>query len=173
MQKIIALVVAYKGFQRTEYYETKRVLESAGFKIITVSNASGFATDHTDQMVAIDVCLDTFQPALCDGLFIIGGPGALTCLDNSVTYRILNELYALQKFYGAICIAPRILAKAEVLRHKHATCWDGDNKAAEVFMHHAVILKKEHVVIDGYVITADGPHSAAEFGKAISECLIS
>jgi len=171
MQKTIALVVAYEGFQEKEYHETRRVLEAADFKVTTVSDASGFATDHTGLVVPVDVTLDKFQPALCDGFFVIGGPGALEHLDNSVTYRILNEMYALQKPYGAICIAPRILAKAEVLRHKKATCWDADNGTADLFEQHAVTFTKKPVVTDGCVVTADGPQAATEFGKAIIDCM--
>ena len=98
---------------------------------------------------------------------MIGGPGTLDCLDNPVTYKLLNEVFALQKPYGAICLAPRVLAHAELLQNKNATGWDGDGHLQDVFTAHNVTYVHEPVVIDGNIVTANGPQAATDFGAAI------
>lgn len=105
-----------------------------------------------------------------DGVFAIGGPGALEYLDNEETARIYKEAQAMGDYpYGAICISPRILAKAGVLTGKRATGWDNDDKLQDIFDRYGVIRVKEPVVTDGIVITADGPAAAHDFGKKIVE----
>ena len=39
----ILLVVAYQGYQPTEYGVTRQVLEEAGFKVVVTSNKPGVA----------------------------------------------------------------------------------------------------------------------------------
>ena len=167
MNKKVLLVIGSEKFQEQEYQHTKQELEAAGIQIITVSDKPGTAVGYFGLQVKVDLVLDQVQTKDCDGLCIIGGAGAMLFLDNALMYKILNELFALQKVVGAICIAPRILAHAEILRGKKATCWDGDGRAFDIFKEHGVLFVPEAVVIDDHVITADGPEAAHAFGKAI------
>ena len=73
--------------------------------------------------------------------------------------------------YGAICISPRILANAGLLRGKRATGWNGDGELQEIFSSQNVTYEQSAVVTDGRVITADGPMSAGEFGQAIVDLM--
>ena len=73
--------------------------------------------------------------------------------------------------YGAICVSPRILAKAGVLHGKRATGWDEDGKLKYVFEKRDVVYEYAPVVTDGRIVTADGPASAKEFGEAIAAVL--
>ena len=168
MTKKVVLLVASNGFQQDEYHETYKALVKAGIQVTTASDKQGKAVAHDGSTVQIDCLMSAIVPALYDGLFLIGGRGALTCLDTPLVYKVLNEMVAVQKPYGAICISPRILAKAQVLQGKRATCWDGDQQAQAVFKEHGVTFVHEHVVIDGKVVTADGPLAAPAFGQAIA-----
>lgn len=169
MTKKVVLVVASKGYQQEEYNETYKVLLKAGVHVTTASDKLGQAVAHDGSTVLIDVSLDALQPALFDGIFLIGGRGATKnkCLDTPLMYRILNEAFSLGKAYGAICVSPRILAHAQVLRGKKATCWDDDGGTKEVFDEGAVTFVHEPVVVDGKVVTANSPLAAHAFGQAI------
>lgn len=170
MKKVL-LVVASDGFQPKEYADTKAALEAGEFLVQTGSDQSGeaFATDGSSTLV--DVVLEKVNVQEFDGVFFIGGPGALEHLDNQESNRILNEAMIAQKPYGAICITPRILAKAHVLVGKQATGWDQDNKLSEIFAQNNVEYIKEDVVVDGNIITANGPLAARAFGEAIVNIL--
>lgn len=164
----VALLIAHEGFQQVEYGEPKRLLEAAGHTVVTVSDAAGEAVGKDGvTRVPVDMTLDALEVSAVDGVYAIGGPGALTHLDTQETNRIFNEAMLMQKPYGAICISPRILAKANVLTGKKATGWNGDGALEELFRINNVTYVQEPVVEDGQVVTADGPAAATAFGEAL------
>jgi len=169
--KNILLVIAGEGFQQKEYFDTTEVLKQAGFRVTTASDVSGVAASQDGSRVVVDMILEKVNPDCFDGIFFIGGPGALQHLDNQESNRILNEMMILQRPYGAICIAPRILAHAHVLVGKRATGWDEDNELAQIFAQNNVEYVRESVVVDGNIVTGNGPAAAREFGEAIVSVL--
>ncbi len=171
MTKKVVLVVASNGFQQTEYHHTHAVLVKAGVQVTTASDKKGEAVAHDGSTVHVDMLIEDIQPALFDGVFFIGGRGALKCLDTPVVHKLLNELMAVGKAYGAICIAPRILAQAQVLCGKKATGWDDDGLTQAIFDACGVTFVHEPVVTDGNVVTANGPLAATDFGHAIVKVL--
>ncbi|MFH1947206.1 MAG: DJ-1/PfpI family protein [Candidatus Magasanikbacteria bacterium] len=167
MKKIL-LLIASEGYQPLEYGEPKRILESAGHKVFTVSDKSSMALAAYDgSSTNVDLTLDEISVDSGDALFLIGGPGALDHLDNEKTYNLLQAWEKTGKPYGAICVSPRILAHAGVLKSKKATGWNGDNELAGIFMEAGVDYIRESVVVDCNVITGSGPEVAEEFGRAI------
>jgi protease I len=166
MKKVL-LVVAYTGFQEHEYLGTREELEAADIQVITASDKPGQATGHDGNEVDVDVIIAEVHPREYDGIFLIGGGGALDHLNTPEMHKLLTEFFTLGKPYGAICISPRILAQAELLQGKKATCWNNDNKVQSLFDTHSVTFVDEHVVVDGNVVTANGPDAATDFGKAI------
>lgn len=167
----VALVIASHGFQPVEYGDTKKSLEEAEIQVVTVSDKPGQAESKDGAFVSVDVVLSEMKVEDYDAVYFIGGPGALECLDNQESNRVLNEAMILQKPYGAICIAPRILAKANVLVGKKATGWNNDGELQTIFANNNVEYVAEPVVKDGKIITADGPAAAREFGNTIAQLL--
>lgn len=169
--KSVLLMISETGFQEQEYSDTKKVLEDAGIKVFTTSDQPKEAIGHNGAKQKIEVQLDQINPREYDGIFVIGGPGALDHLNSPEVHRVLTEFFALDKPYGAICISPRILAQAELLQNKKAACWNKDDKAEAVLIAHGAEFVDEHVVTDGKVVTANGPDAATDFGKAILEVI--
>lgn len=167
MSKKVIFVVAHEGYQPVEYSAPKQILESVGFEVVTASDKADMAIAKDSSITPVDVILDDVRIEDYDGLFFIGGPGALRHLDNVVSYTLLKKWKETGKPYGAICISPRILAKAGVLRNKKATGWDEDNELALIFEKNGVDYVRESVVTDGDVVTADGPKAAQDFGREI------
>jgi protease I len=170
MKKVL-LIIAHTGFQPIEYGGTKKALLDAGIEIVTGSNLAGTAVATNGTEVLINVELAEVKTKQYDGIFFIGGPGALDNLNEEESYRIIHEVSASGKAWGAICIAPRILAEAGVLEGKKVTGWNDDHKLPRVLEQWGGTYVPEHVVVDGKLITADGPEAAEEFGKAIVEAL--
>lgn len=171
MKKVL-LVIASNGFQPKEYGDTKAALEASDIVVLTASDQAGEAISKDGLTAKVDLPLEKVDAHEFDGVFFIGGPGALEHLDNQESNRILNEAMIAQKPYGAICIAPRILAKAHVLVGKKATGWDEDDKLPEIFAQNNVEYLKEDVVVDGKIVTANGPLAATAFGEAIAQILL-
>lgn len=193
MLKTVLLIIASEGYQPVEYGHTRQVLEQAGFKVLVASNIAGtahakpgaehakacddlhcgkIASEYTRYSTAhVDVTLTDVNPEQYDGIFIIGGPGAMEYLDNKVCYTIMQKIAQRGKPFGAICISPRILAHAGLLEGKRATGWNGDKKLDAFFKAYKVLYTKKPVEVDGNLITAEGPNAALIFGKAIVTCL--
>lgn len=171
MKKII-LLIAHEGFQPVEYFETKKVFDSAGFEVITASDKIGQAMPSagTDS-VYIDYEIKDIKPEDYDGFFIIGGHGAMDFLNTKEVHDLLKFFVKKGKFVGAICVAPRILAEAGILKSKQVTGWDGDNELAGVLTDVGAKYIREPVVVDGKLITASGPAVARDWGLAIVKAL--
>jgi putative intracellular protease/amidase len=163
----VLFVIAHKGYQPVEYAEPKKIVEDAGFAVFTASNQPGTATDKDGGTTPVDLPLSDVQVNDYDGIFFIGGPGALEHLDNQQSYTIIKE--AAEKYLplGAICVSTRILAHAHALTRKRATGWNGDHELEKIYEEYDVKYLPEPVVVEGNIITAVGPSAAKTFGQEI------
>lgn len=165
--KRIALIIASKGFQQTEYNVTKEILRKEGAIITTVSDRPGGAIAKDGSTANVDITLDQLNPQEYNGIFFIGGPGAMEHLDNSTSYKIIAEVKKHNIPYGAICISTRILAKGYGLEGKKATGWNDDLALNVLYPNFGVTLADHPVVTDGLVVTAEGPTAAEGFAEGI------
>ena len=164
----VLLVVASQGYQPIEYAIPKKLMEAAGFKVVTASNKPGIAKASDGSQTNVDITLDQVDAKDYDGIFFIGGPGAMKNLDNEISYKVIRHISKLGKPFGAICVSPRILAKAGVLQNKKAIGWESkDDPIRPVFEKYDAIYEKKDVVVDGNIVTATCPAAASEFGRAI------
>ncbi len=163
----VLLIVAHEGYQPTEYAEPKKILEDAGFAVVTASDKAGTATDKDGKTTPVDLTLKEVNVKDYEGIFFIGGPGALEHLDTKESYRIIKDSSDKHLPLGAICISTRILAKAGGLTRKRATGWDGDNELKEIYETYDVKYLPEPVVVEENIVTAVGPSSAKTFGQEI------
>lgn len=175
MVKSVVLIIASRGYQPVEYENTRTALEEAGINVVVASDAKGTARSKPvpgfPDSSPVDIIIPEIDPAQYGGIFLIGGPGALEHLDNETTRKFMQKVAKEGKPFGAICISPRILAFAGLLGGKKATGWDDDGELAALFKKHGVDYVKEPVVIDGKIITAEGPTAATAFGQAIASVL--
>ena len=171
--KKIAMIVAFRNFRDEEYFVPKEILEEAGAEIKTVSTKEGKAIGADGGEVEVDLLVDKLNPGDFDAVVFVGGPGCLQYLDNETSYKIIQKTIAQGKVLGAICISPVILAKAGVLKGKRATVWSSalDKNPINILREGGAIYEDNSVVVDGKIITGNGPQSAKEFGEKIVEVL--
>jgi protease I len=165
----VVLIIASKGFQPIEYQNTKKALENAGITVHTASTKLGEAIAADGTKAPVDLTIKHVIQADYDGIVFIGGPGVLDDLDNETSYELIRNTVKNSILLAAICIAPRILAKAGVLTGKKATGWDDDNELADIFKTYGVTYLNEDVVVDNLLVTATGPAAATEFGKTVAK----
>ena len=173
-EKKVLMVVAFKNFRDIEYFLPKEILERNGVKVTTASNKKGQAQGADGKKTNVDLLISEVNSEDFDAVLFIGGPGCLENLDNEDSYRLAQKTVEKQKILGAICISPVILAKAGVLKGKKATVWSSpfDRQSIEILKENGAFFQDEKVVIDGKIVTANGPNSAQEFGQAILNLLI-
>ncbi|MBD3204264.1 hypothetical protein GF327_08270 [Candidatus Woesearchaeota archaeon] len=169
----VLLIIAQVGFQDVEYKNTRKVLEENRIEVETASISKETAKGKYGMELVPDT---TVKDAILDGydmIVVIGGPGAPKLAEYEEVMDLLKRGDGKKRLIGAICIAPAILAKAGILKGKRATVWTSkENKEAiEIIEEHGAEFVDEPVVVDGRIITANGPEAAEDFGKGIVEMI--
>ena len=87
--------------------------------------------------------------------------------------RIAQKAADINRVVGAICIAPAIIAKTGILEGKRATVWASplDKSMVKILEANGVIYEAKIVVIDGKIVTGNGPGAAKKFAEAIVRVL--
>jgi len=168
--KKIAMVVAFRDFKDDEYFIPRNILEESGAKIVTVSDEPGTALGVEGGEVEVDIVLDDLNNSAIgeyDAIVLIGGPGAIEHLDNERSYSIIKTAFSKNLVIGAICVSPSILAKAGILQGKRATVWSNSltKSFVKVLQDNGATYEEKSVVIDGTIITGNGPQAAELFGE--------
>lgn len=165
------MVIASNGYHQIEFNEPYGIFNESGFDVVVVSDKAGNATAKDGSHFRVGFSTKDAQIVGFDGLVFIGGPGAMDCLDNDASYALIQAAMKEGCTIAAICIAPRIVAKAGGLVGVQATGWDDDNELQEIFDRHGAYYLKESVVSDGNRVTAQGPKDAIAFAEAIKALL--
>jgi protease I len=171
--KKVAMVIAFRDFRDAEYFVPKEILEEAGAEVIPVSTKKGLAIGADGGEVKIDVLVSEIRPENFDAIVFVGGPGALDYLDNQTSYDLARGAIEKDKILAAICISPLILANAGVLKGKKATVWSSplDRNPIRILKNGGANYTDASVVVDGKIVTANGPDAAKDFGKILVSLL--
>jgi len=114
------------------------------------------------EMSIKNVISDDFDMIVLPG----GWGGTYALAENPRVIELIQE-FKEKKIVGAICAAPFVLKKAGVLGDDY-TCYPG----AKDEIDHPGYREDAKVVLDGNVITSQGPGTALCFGLAIIERLV-
>jgi protease I len=172
-QKKVLAILAFRDFRDVEFFQPESILKEAGIEVKVASDKKGTAIGADGGEVEVDYLIDEVDVDEFDGIFFVGGPGCLKHLDKKESYSIAQKAKEKNKVLGAICIAPVILAKAGILKGKKATVWTStlDKSPAKILKENGAQYLQEKVVVDGKIVTANGPQAAEEFGKKLLEIL--
>ncbi|MCX6767584.1 MAG: DJ-1/PfpI family protein [Candidatus Micrarchaeota archaeon] len=163
-------VVAKNGFRDEELFHPREELEKAGVKTAVASSAKGPCSGKLGGSVEAETSLGEVDPAGFDAIVFVGGPGAAQFFNDRNALSLAKRFRDAGKVVAAICIAPGILANAGILRGVRATCFP-DTEGKENLKDRGAKCSDEPVVVDGKIITANGPGAAREFGKKIAQAL--
>ena len=164
----ILMVIAPKDFRDPEYNEPRKVFEEAGAEVKVASIQGGVAIGAEGTEVNIGLTVGEVRVEDFDAVVFVGGPGMAQIIGDETLQILASEFFAAWKITSAICVAPAILAQAGVLKGKKATAWSG---VQDVLENGGASFSPQPVVVDGKIITADGPAAAREFGEEIIEAL--
>lgn len=156
------------GFEEAEALLPVDVIRRAELEVVTVgigsciikgSHGIRIMTDTDDAQIAMDDSVDM--------IVLPGGmPGTLNLEKNSTVQSAIDYCIENNKLIGAICAAPSILGRRNLLEGKKATCFPG----FEQFLLGAEYTD-ESVVRDGNIITAKGAGVATQFALKLVEAL--
>lgn len=164
----ILMVVSPQQYQQDELDIPLAYFVSKDYDVSLASKGVRTATAMNGANVSIDLDIKGLDPSPYKAVVFVGGEGIYYLkLNEDPDYINLAKSAAFQnKLVGAICLAPWILANADLLQGKRATAADTDYIKSKG----AVVVEKP-VVQDGNIITANGPDAAEEFAEAIVAAL--
>ena len=165
---MVLLVVAQNGFRDEEYLKPRAILEKAGYKVVTGSKNTGLAQGRFGATARVDVAISGVKADDYAAVVFIGGPGAADYFEDPAALNLAKDAYRKGKVVGAICIAPGILARAGVLSGKKATAFPSE---LETLKKKGAVCQNVPVVVDGKIVTANGPEAADDFGNALVKAL--
>lgn len=158
----ILMWVAQEGFRDEELFIPKSLFEENEYTVTVVSHNGGTALSKFGKIIEVkgidDIKMDDY-----DAFLLVGGPGTFSLTDDKILHSHIKDAIKKIPLLGGICYAPNIMARAGALKNKKATVW-GDQ---EIFDKEGVIFDSKDVVVDGNIITANGPDAAQLWAKAI------
>lgn len=171
--KKVLMIIAFRDFKDEEYFIPREILEKAGVEVAVASDKKGMAYGVAGGEAIVGLTISEVEGDDFDAIIFIGGGGAQKYIESVDCHRVAWEAVAGERVLAAICIAPAILAKAGVLKGKKATVWSSpmDRAAIKILEENGAKYTNEPVVVDGKIITANGPEAAEEFGRKMIEAL--
>ena len=155
------------GFEETEAITPVDLLRRANIPVQTVGlNGKTVYGSHRIGIEA-DITVEEMDLTTLEMLVLPGGLGGVasirSCESAMAAIRFAHEN---EKWVAAICAAPTILAKLDMLTDKTAVCYPGCEEEMP-----GVAIADKAAVRDGNIITGTSAGCAVAFGLALIEAL--
>lgn len=162
------LVPLAQGCEELEAVTIIDLLRRAGIEVIAAGLESGPVTASRGVRLLPDMTLDEALDLDYDMVALPGGlPGSDHLADDRRLTELLRSMNESGRFVGAVCAAPKVLAREGILAGKRATAFPGVLQAEE----HPDITGNA-VTRDGRVITSRSAGTVMDFALAIIEALL-
>lgn len=169
MKKIAILAVP--GFEEIELAAPLDILRRLNMEVLLAGVQSDKVTGAHGLALTTDSMLDKLHADKLDALILPGGAGAQILRDTPEVIHLVKKMHAAGKLVAAICAAPIVLAKAGLVKDKRVTSYPAPDVYRELTEAGAHIVKDENVVLEGNMLTANGPGASMLFGYSIGEYL--
>jgi len=165
--KVVVLLA--EGFEEIEFSTIVDILRRAGVDVTAAGLKGGIIDGAHGVKVTPDIPIDRVTADDFDVIILPGGyPGFVNLGEDRRVLKLVKEMKDKNKYVTAICGAPSVLAKAGVLQGKRATIFPGMENTLT-----GAQYSDERVVVDGKIITSQGPGTAMEFAIKLVEVLVS
>jgi 4-methyl-5(b-hydroxyethyl)-thiazole monophosphate biosynthesis len=161
----IKMLIA-EGFEEIEAITLIDILRRANYNLKTVSiNRNNEIQGAHKIKVITDMVFDDVNFDDTDILILPGGvPGVPNLASEDKVLNLVKKFYDEKKYLVAICAAPFVLERANILLNKNVTCyptWEDKINSGKI--------KKTNVVVDNNIITARGIGAAIDLGLKLVE----
>lgn len=162
------LVPIANGSEEMEAVIIIDTLRRAEFDVTVAGLTDGTIEASRGVKLVPDTTWDQINPDDYDILLLPGGFGGTVALcEHAGVQQALKDFNEGERWVGCICAAALALNEAGVLEGKKFTCYPGVEEKLPAHIQPV----DEVVVVDGHLITSQGPGTAFEFAlKVIAEC---
>jgi 4-methyl-5(b-hydroxyethyl)-thiazole monophosphate biosynthesis len=164
-----AYIFLASGFEEIEAVGTVDYLRRGGLTTVMISMTESLTVtgSHGISVLSDELFGGTYEDG--DVLILPGGQPGVDNLNSHVGLReLLIRWNEGGRLIAAICAAPMILGDLGMLKGKRATCYFG----CESRLTGATIVHEIPSLIDGNIITGEGPGMVFEFGWEIVNALL-
>ena len=163
-----ALVLLAEGFEEIEAVSIIDILRRGGVEVHSAYLNSELVTGANGITLQANISLKVALPDDYDAIVLPGGWGGTNRLaENPLSQTMIKKFASDGKWVAAMCAAPYALHVAGVLSRRY-TCYP----SVEEQIRPADRVADEKVVVDGKVITSQGPGTAICFGLEIVRQLV-
>jgi 4-methyl-5(b-hydroxyethyl)-thiazole monophosphate biosynthesis len=163
------LIPLAQGCEELEAVTIIDLLRRAEIEVTTASLDGNPVKASRGTVLIADIILDEALQNDYDMIVLPGGlPGADHLRDDPRIINLLKNMADEGKYVSAICAAPKVLAKAGLLKNRRATAYPGTLEKLELT---DTIIVNDPVVIDGNIVTSQGPGTAMDFALKLIELL--
>ena len=162
-----ALVPLAEGFEEIEAVTIIDVLRRGGIEVVTAGLETAIVEGSHKITLISDRLLAHVDPSTFDLIVLPGGPGTYKLLDDPRIAEMLKQHAQAGKLTAAICAAPLVLSEAGLLVDKKATSFPSVQNKLQVGEYLTVM-----VVVDGQIVTGQGPGTAMAFALKLVELLM-
>jgi 4-methyl-5(b-hydroxyethyl)-thiazole monophosphate biosynthesis len=156
-----------EGFEEIEFSAIVDILRRAGIDVAVAGLKEGIIDGAHGVRVTPDTLINKVSADNFDVIVLPGGnPGFVNLGKSEKVLKLVEEMCDRDKYVTAICGASSVLAKAGVIQGKRATVFPGMEGTLT-----GAQYREERVVVDGKVITSQGPGTAMEFATKLVEVL--
>ncbi len=160
------LIPLAEGFEEVEALVTADVLRRAGVEVTLAGIPGTIVTGRSGIKVIADKKIEDVNPKEFDALILPGGdPGYKNLGRSQKVLDMVADFNEEEKLLCAICASPSILARMGVLDNRRATIYPGMEREIPR-------PRSGKVVVDGHVITSEGPGTAIDFALEIVKQLL-
>jgi len=157
-----------EGFEETEAITIVDLLRRASIDVTIVSVTGTILVKGSHSIsILTDALFEEIDFSHAELLILPGGmPGSTHLADHKGLNDLLQHHNKKNKFIAAICAAPTVLGKLDILQNRNAICYPG----FEMDLIGANIVDKT-LIQDTNIITAKGPGYAIDFGLYLIQLL--
>ncbi len=167
MTKQTVLVPLAEGFEEIEAITIVDVLRRAELEVKTCHLREANVTGAHRLTVKAELSIESVDAKNVSMVVLPGGmPGSSNLAENQRVLEIVKSVSAAGGYVAAICAAPMVLAAAGLIKGRRVTCYPGFEGKLD-----GASVSKDKVVVDGKVITGNGPGSAIPFALKLVELL--
>ncbi|MDI6885824.1 MAG: DJ-1/PfpI family protein [archaeon] len=163
-----AVLFLATGFEEIEAISIVDTLRRAGVEVTIAGLQAGAIEGAHGIKVVPDTTIGEIEIEKFDSVILPGGnPGYVNLGKDQRVLDAVKTAFEVGKIVAAICAAPSVLAKVGILKGKRATIYPGMGTALTGAKH-----INERVVMDGKLVTSQGPGTALEFAITLVELLV-
>ena len=166
MKKV--LIPLAQGFEEIEALAVVDILRRAGVEVVMAGTVDNPIEGRNRIKVLADAPLESVKEQDFDMIVLPGGAVGTENLKKDIRIKeIVERLYKKGRFITAICAAPTVLSAIGVTAGRTVTSHPTVRTKLEKEK-----ISDERIVVDGNIITSQGPGTAVEFAFKLVEVLL-